>query len=216
MKTVSYLLLVIAIFADNLFLSAQTNRDTSIVSQILGKANSENIINIISENSNQDSIQICANKSFSGIIDSYVIFQDTVKIIGDVIIETTGNLLIKAGTYVEFQDHFKIKVFGKLNALGSKENRITFNAVDTSTYILSGFDHIVERGWAGIGFYNISNDDTLQLNYCNIYNVGIKEEGIYFEYKSPISIINSSNIFINNCLFRSNHSWFGNCGVFLK
>lgn len=43
----------------------------------------------------EDSIKIHVGNMFKGLIDTTEIFQDTVKIIGDVIVDSIGDLLIK-------------------------------------------------------------------------------------------------------------------------
>jgi hypothetical protein len=165
-----------------------------------------------------DSVLIHVGNRFKGMIDSTEVFSDTVKIIGDVTVAASGNLSIKAGAFVEFQDHYKLDVFGKFSAVGQKDKNITLDAKDTSSFKISGSERIGENGWAGLGFYNIKKKDTIRLSYCNINNAGIKMSPEGLSYVNGTVMINKSdNIFFDHCQFKSNYT-FGdlnnaNCGV---
>jgi hypothetical protein len=143
---------------------------------------------------------------FKGIIDSTEVFSDTVKIIGDVTVAASGNLLVKEGAFVEFQDHYKLDIFGKFNALGLENKTITFNAKDTSLIEATGPGNILQNGWSGIRFYHIKSD-TLRLRFCNIYNTGVKTTPEGGVYTSPtIFVKNSDNIYFEHCIFNSNYA----------
>jgi hypothetical protein len=163
-----------------------------------------------------DSVLVHVGNEFKGLINYNEVFSDTIKIIGDVTIDSEGILQIKDGSYIEFQDHYKISSYGRINALGFQNSRIEFNAVDTATTYRD--DSRIENGWGGIEFINTQMTDTSIINYCDFTNTGYTN--ITF-YRSPtngtINIVHSNNIFLNHCNFYSNYSMSEdrNCGVFL-
>jgi hypothetical protein len=179
--------------------------DTTVIIEVLPKSmwKGDCYVNItISDNTNSfnssysDSVKIFISDRFKGEITSDVIFQDTVKVIGDITIFENGSLLIKKGAYIEFQDHYIIRVFGRLNILGTEQEKVTIKAVDS---ILS----MPQRGWKGIEFIDINRSDTMFLKYCEVKNTGNNKEGHY--YNGTISIINCKNIYFDNCSFKSNY-----------
>lgn len=165
-----------------------------------------------------DSILVHTGNRFKGIIKETEIFEDTVKIIGDVIVDTTGYLLVKEGAYIEFQKYYNITVYGRFDALGSKKNRITLNTLDTLVWYMTGsYDKQfrIENGWAGIDFTNTT--DSIHLQYCNIFNTGVEKRSNGVYSNGTIKILGSKNIFLEHCNFRSNFSYRENenCGIYI-
>jgi hypothetical protein len=165
-----------------------------------------------------DSVLVHTGNRFKGIIKETEIFEDTVKIIGDIIVDKTGDLLIREGAFIEFQDHYKISVYGKFNALGTKEKRIIMNAVDTLVWYKTesyGKQFRIENGWAGIDFINTT--DTIRMKYCNILNTGVKSKSNGVFSNGTINISASRNIFLEHSRFSSNFSFreTENCGIYI-
>jgi hypothetical protein len=160
-----------------------------------------------------DSVLVHTGNRFKGLIKETEIFRDTVKIIGDVIVDTSGFLQINAGAYIEFQDYFKLTVYGRLNALGSEKSRITMNGLDTLAWYKNELR--VENGWGGIEFRNTS--DNIKMKYCNIYNTGIELRYDGVHSNGTVKISGSRNIYIENCHFRGNFSYREdeNCGIYV-
>ena len=88
----------------------------------------------------------------SGDITNDTIWDaDTVKVDGTVTVDRYSTLTITPGTYVEFQGFYHLMVSGKLNAIGSETEPITFTIDDsTGFYNLSQPD----GAWHGIRFEN--------------------------------------------------------------
>ena len=148
-----------------------------------------------------DSIKVVISNQFKGVINSDVTFQDTVLVIGDVTIKESGSLVMQPGSFVQFQDCYKIKVIGKLNILGTKQNEVIINTVDTTVFYVE--TNRFERGWGGIEFINLNRTDTMFINHCLIRNTGLNKDGHFAN--GTISILDSRNVFFNHCSFESNY-----------
>lgn len=160
-----------------------------------------------------DSIKIYVSNRFKGEINTDYVFHDTIQIIGDITVTDSGSLLIEPGVFIEFQDFYKIVVFGKLNILGTKENKVILSVSDTSVYLK--YDIWVKRGWAGIVFKGINSKDTLVVKNCIIKHTGIDK--YLNQTNGTISIEDSKNIYFYNCVFEDNFnlSWENqNCGIY--
>lgn len=165
---------------------------------------------------------------FSGSITQNTVWDyDTVKITGNVNVNSGSVLTIKAGTLIQFQGNYKISSVGSLNLLGSKERKIVFTINDTTGYHLDRYN----IGWGGLelnydwdggsyGKYN-SNDSTI-IEYClfeyskvgaiaieNFSKIRISNSVFQRNYGSNGSGINLyfSNALINNCSFFENYSY---------
>ena len=135
-----------------------------------------------------------ANINVSGTIASNTTWNyDTVKVTGDITIANGITLTISAGTYVEFQGHYKLDVKGCLLAQGTASNKITITALTQTV------------GWKGIRFeYTPSTNATSIFKYCTISygkaTVGTsndKSGGAIFMY-------NFSKLELINCIFSNN------------
>ena len=81
---------------------------------------------------------------------------------GDIEVPYGYTLTIEPGVEVIFQDHYKFEVRGKLSAVGTELNMITFTSDSTAI------------GWCGIRF--LLPDNSSQMSYCiveygNAYSV---------------------------------------------
>ncbi len=112
---------------------------------------------------------------------------DTVKVIGEIVVDSGCCLTVPAGTYVEFQDHFALNVKGRLSALGASNDSIVFTAKDAKV------------GWRGIRFEETAAaNDSSRLTYCRITygranGAGLNSNG------GAIFISRFSKVRISNC-----------------
>jgi predicted outer membrane repeat protein len=85
---------------------------------------------------------------------------------GEITIPDGLTLTIEPGVLVEFQGHYKLNVQGRLLAVGTETDTITFTINNTT-----GFHdpNIPNGGWAGIRFINVfSMIDSSNITYCKI------------------------------------------------
>lgn len=76
---------------------------------------------------------------------------------GAIMIANDSTLTIEPGVSVEFQGNYKLLVLGRLLAIGTPADTITFTAADTT------------NGWLGIRFENTEpSNDTSRIAYCRI------------------------------------------------
>ncbi|HZK71360.1 MAG TPA: right-handed parallel beta-helix repeat-containing protein, partial [Clostridia bacterium] len=185
--------------------------DSTIITEIDPEINwrGESYVYVnINDNSNStnsignDSIKVFISNRFKGDINTKVIFEDTVLVVGDITIKELGDLEIRPGSFVEFQDWYKIRVLGKLNILGTKLNKVILNATDTTVYYY-GNNKRDECGWGGIEFIDVNRTDTMHINYCLVKNTGLNK--IKNRENGAVSITDSRNIHFNNCSFESNY-----------
>jgi hypothetical protein len=150
------------------------------------------------------------------------------QIAGNITVPAGETLEIQAGVKVEFQGYYKLLVYGKLQALGEKNNMIHFTVNDTT-----GFwnDTVNDGAWNGIELRD-NNSDLSVIDYCKmefvkssvfysssymkivfknniIYN---NKEGLDLHYGYAIIFSEESNIYIlNNKVFNNYYSfYFGN------
>jgi len=117
---------------------------------------------------------------------------------GDITVPSDSTLVIEPGVAVVFQGHYALNVQGRLLAIGTAADSISFTVSDTT-----GFSNIdsVQGGWYGIRLIDTppTNDSTI-LAYCRLeYGKAIGPD-----YPSntggAISIANFSKVRISNCL----------------
>ncbi len=65
-------------------------------------------------------------------------------VIGQINIPSGQELIIEPGVQVMFQGWYKFLIYGRLQAVGTEADSITFTAADTS------------HGWHGLRFYDIN------------------------------------------------------------
>jgi len=153
-----------------------------------------------------DSILVHFSNQFKGEISNYIEFKDTVKVIGDILINKEGKLKILPGTFVQFQGDYEINVFGDIDINGTKNKRIKLDGVDTAyfEYFEEPITYTRKRGWGGI-FLHSANNQT--FSYFDVHNT---VEGCFQMY-------DSKNIKFNNGRFYNCHAiWEGNGGIFLE
>jgi hypothetical protein len=87
-------------------------------------------------------------------------------ILGDITIPDDSTLTIEPGVFVEFQDHYTLNVQGRLLAIGSEANNISFTIDDTTGFYNS---NSTLGGWNGIQFIDTPSDnDTSKIIYCTL------------------------------------------------
>ncbi len=122
--------------------------------------------------------------------------QDTIIVKGDIYVDNGVTLTVNPGTVILFCGNYKIDVYGRLLAVGTSENNITFTVSDTAGYHNNCF-----TGWQGIKFMNTQPDnDTSKLIHCIIQF--IKNESAY----GSIAISHFSKILISKCHIKNNIS----------
>jgi hypothetical protein len=128
---------------------------------------------------------------------------DTVKIIGDVTVESDVLLSISPGVYIEAQGYYRLTVLGNIHAIGSPNDTIIFSVNDTTGFWSDTTS--VAGGWNGI--YIIGEEgsaDSSIFKYCKIqYGKN------YDEYGGDINggalyVYNHGFLHINHCLFENN------------
>lgn len=135
------------------------------------------------------------------ITENTVWDADTVKVCGYITIEDSVTLIIAPGVYVEFQGEYGIRVFGKISAIGTVTDTITFTVRDTI-----GYSQNNHTGWRGISFHNRYNQvafDTSKLIYCKLtYAVGQ-------DYGGAIECSSNGKLILSNCLLMYNYAHSG-------
>ncbi|MBN2610399.1 MAG: right-handed parallel beta-helix repeat-containing protein [Bacteroidales bacterium] len=126
--------------------------------------------------------------------------RDTIKVLCDIIVEENATLTIMPGTVVSFEDHVQLKVLGRLLALGTNEERVTFTASDKTQY--PGENHI---GWRGIRFFGPNSSEGSRLEYCTIEYAKGMDKGFPFDnYGGGLYIDEWSDILVSNCIISYN------------
>ncbi|MFN3343182.1 MAG: PKD domain-containing protein, partial [Flavobacteriales bacterium] len=143
------------------------------------------------------------NINFSGNISTNTIWSstaiDTVKITGNVTIDSLVTLTIEPGIVVDFTGYYYLNVKGTLRAVGTVTDSIRFTTRDTL-----GFSQNNHTGWAGIRIHTRNNtNDTSRFSYCVVEfgkangTSGLPNAshggGLYF-YQSWKIILNNSSI----------------------
>jgi parallel beta-helix repeat protein len=120
---------------------------------------------------------------------------------GEIKVPDGLTLTIEPGVLVEFQGHYKLNVQGRLLAVGTETDTITFTINDTT-----GFHNpnIPDGGWAGIRFINVfSMIDSSNIIYCKIeYGkaIGYWPDGS----GGAICVDGFDKLLISNCLITNN------------
>lgn len=146
------------------------------------------------------------NINFSGNVTTNTTWSnaaiDTVKITGNVTIDSLVTLTIEPGIVVDFTGYYFLNVKGTLHAVGTVTDSIRFTTRDTLGHHLN-----THTGWAGIRIHARNNsNDTTRLSYCVVEfgkangTSGLPDAihggGLYF-YQSWKIILNHSSIRYN-------------------
>lgn len=122
------------------------------------------------------------------------------KIHGDISIPYLESLIIESGVLIEFQGHYKLNIYGKLLAMGTENDTITFTVNDTTGFKVPNTPN---GGWAGIRFDNSFPFDSSKIIYCKLeYGKAI---GSWPDNSGGAIFVNSyNNLTIANCLITKN------------
>jgi len=116
-------------------------------------------------------------------------------ILGEITIPNDSTLTIEPGVEVVFMGHYKFNVQGRLIAVGTRQDTISFTADS------------IEIGWHGIRFFNTPNtNDTSKMVYCS-FKYGMANTGGYSSNDrcgGAIMIYGFDKVLISNSLFESN------------
>jgi N-acetylneuraminic acid mutarotase len=108
---------------------------------------------------------------------------------GEITVPNGETLTIEPGVNVVFTGHYKFNVQGRLLAVGTQEDTITFTAQDTST------------GWWGIRFINTpSTNDSSKIVYCALSYGKANSGNDTDRCGGAICIVNDNKVLISNCL----------------
>ena len=119
-----------------------------------------------------------------------------------ILIPADSLLVIEPGVKLEFQGHFILNVQGKLQAIGTPSDSITFTVSDTT-----GFSDplSIAGGWNGIRFIDTPLDnDSSKIEYCLIEFSKAIGSSWPDNSGGAILIVNYDNIKISHCLIRNN------------
>lgn len=105
------------------------------------------------------------------------------------ITEISNNIHIMPGTKIILNKNAIVKFLGKLKAVGSKNQPITFTALHS------------EMPWAAIVLKDTRANGSV-LEHC-IFENGSGRTGEMYEYTGMLSIHNAQQILINNCTFQN-------------
>jgi len=112
---------------------------------------------------------------------------------GEITIPNGETLTIEPGVEVVFKGHYKFNVQGRLLAVGTQQDSISFTAENTGT------------GWHGIRFINTPNtNDLSNIVFCS-FRYGKANTGSGLDRSGGAIMINGySNVLISDCLFEYN------------
>ncbi|MCF8299130.1 MAG: immunoglobulin domain-containing protein [Saprospiraceae bacterium] len=141
---------------------------------------------------------------------------DTIRVNCNVVVNDSISLTIAPGTFVQFTGPYSITVKGRLLAVGTKNQMISFSVTDTSNFSNATLD---AGGWKGIVFESSAlMTDTVKLVYCKlIYAKNKDRDG------GALYIQNTPNFLISNCLISNNMSvqdggaiYAENCNIVIR
>jgi hypothetical protein len=146
------------------------------------------------------SIPAHVGKKYRGRIEFDESFSDTVKVIGDIFVEDAGRLNVEEGTFIQFQDHYKLAVYGQIQALGSENKRICFDIVDSIAAMID--EHGNSCGWGGIEMFHLYPLSPISLRYCDFLNTGYNRD--FNKEGGTLTLVECRNILLDHCRFESN------------
>ena len=118
-----------------------------------------------------------------------IVFSGTTKI--EDFREIHRDIVIEPGTRLVFSQGAGLKIIGKISAIGTAEEPITFAAADP------------QIPWGAVVVKDHASDGS-RFEYC-LFEDGSGIKGDIYEYTAMLSIHNASQIVIKNSVFRDSH-----------
>jgi hypothetical protein len=121
---------------------------------------------------------------------------------GNITIPNDSTLFIEPGVLIQFEGHYALNVQGRILAIGTEINGITFTINDTT-----GFHDrdTTKGGWNGIQFIDTPSDnDTSKLIYCTLQYGKAVGSSPPDNSGGAIFISNFNKVLISNCLITNN------------
>lgn len=123
---------------------------------------------------------------------------------GEITLQAGEELVIEAGTDIFFNDHYKFIIYGRLEAVGTISDSITFKALNPAV------------GWHGLRFIdgNSSSLATSEISFCYFekgYALGTGDD----QNGGAIFCSNTGNLTISNSIFFQNYSSWDGGAIYL-
>ena len=116
---------------------------------------------------------------------------------GDITVPNDSTLSIEPGVIVEFQGHYALNVQGRLLAIGTENNNITFTIDDTTGFYNPD---TTLGGWYGIRFIETPiQNDTSKIIYCKLQYGKAVGPDWFINAGGVMCIINFDKVIISNC-----------------
>ncbi len=143
-----------------------------------------------------------------GAVDGFwVISGSPYYIDGDIFINDSETLTIQSGVEIIFSDNYQLNVSGRLLAVGTLMDSISWSVADTT-----GFSNIEipDGGWGGIRFDYLCDDNEMsELGYCRLeYGKAVGELDIEVT-GGAVFVDSCSNVVISNCTLINNTAVWG-------
>ncbi|RKY56359.1 MAG: hypothetical protein DRP89_01535, partial [Candidatus Neomarinimicrobiota bacterium] len=136
-----------------------------------------------------DYIKVTSSEEIQGFItENRVLYDDTVRVKGDVTVNNGVTLTIEPGVVLEFDGYYKLDIKGQLIAAGMEQDSIVFTVEDTT-----GFFNLnnTSGGWNGIFLNNASStENSTKLIYCKLE---------YVKKSTAVNIWQHDDVLISNC-----------------
>jgi len=132
---------------------------------------------------------------------------------GEITIPDGETLNINAGVLVEFQGHYKLRVQGCLNAIGTETDKIHFTINDTT-----GFSNNSDEGsWHSIRFEETpAENDSSYIIHCVLeYGKARGSSNNEDSHGGAIHIRNFSKVRISHSIIHNNRAYYGG-GIYCK
>ena len=140
----------------------------------------------------------------SGTISSNTVWNvDTVKMIGNVTVDTGILLTILSGTRIEVQGYYHIDVHGRIRSIGALNDSIYFTVSDTTGFWQDTTS--VAGGWGGMNFtHSMNSPDTSVFEFCSVQYA--KRQDIYAGNikGGAIFVRNYGGLVVRNSAFSNN------------
>jgi len=162
------------------------------------------------KNNSKSSIEISGSISENTVWDC-----DTVRVIGNLVVENGNSLTIDPGTRVEFMGYYNISVQGSMNSIGTAEDFITYTTYDPDQF---ANDSTQLGCWNGIKFDNTSsvNDSSkfvysiFEYSKATIVDKVEKNIDDFDKFSGGVFYLNQfSKLYIANSIFRNNLAEIG-------